>query len=127
MFEEPHNNAKLLDNVFLGFKRTVFSDDFIENEVRKTWNQIKYLLNKNLLKETPRKRKSGEIIINKNGVISTQLNFPKAKDYNVFVRGTGQDSSNKTFEINGIKMYRQNIWVKGNVILDLVRDTDFIS
>ena len=30
-----------------------------------------------------------------------------------FVRGTGSDASEKPVEVNGVRMYRQNVWIKG--------------
>ena len=51
---------------------------------------------------------------NKNGEISSAPNLPKSSEGIVFVRGTGVDSSDKRECVNGIKMYCQQVWLKGS-------------
>lgn len=130
IFEEQNRNDKLLDNKFIGFKRLSFSDEFIEQEVKRTWNDTRDLLINNKLEENVIRYKTGpkkgQPIINKNGLISTSMNFPKAKDYSVFLRGTGRDSADKTEIINGISFYRQNFWIKGKWITQKLSELDYI-
>ncbi len=38
----------------------------------------------------------------------------------MFVRGTGVDSSDKRECVNGIKMYYQQVWLKGSYLAELV-------
>lgn len=118
LFQEPHKNSSLQDNIFLGFKRYSFSMDFVDTYVRKLWERIRQLVNNGLLKETVCYDKNHNPIINKTGVVRTELNFPKSSEHQyLFVRGTGQDSTGKKLELNGIKMYHQQVWIRGNSIL----------
>lgn len=130
VFEEQNKDDKLLDNIFLGFKRLVFSEKFIETEVKRTWVDTRRTLFDNKLEETIVCYSSGEnkgqAIINKNGTVRTQVNLPKSKEYPVFFRGTGSDSSNKPETVNGIAMYRHNIWIKGNILTERLKDLAFI-
>lgn len=126
IFEEQQKNDKLLNNKFLGFKRVAFSESFIENEVKRVWLDTRNKVFSKTLEETIVTNKYALPIINKNGVISTSVNFAKSKDFKVFFRGTGGDSADKPIKINGINMYRQNIWIKGTVILEMLGSVDFI-
>lgn len=117
IFEEPSTEAKLTENKFIGFKRLSFNDDFLQNVVKMVWKEIRELIKEQKLTEEIVYDKTGNPRINKNGTVMTSLNFPKSKDNIVFVRGSGLDSSVKTEEINGIKMYRQYIWLKGAYVV----------
>jgi len=106
-------------NIFVGFKRVAFDDIFIRDNVMPLWNDIRTLINENLLVESVCYRKgTNEPIINPCGTIKTQLNFPKSKDNLIFVRGTGIDSTKKIHKVNGINMYQQYVWIKGKYIVD---------
>lgn len=121
LFEEPSTDAPLYENKFIDFKRLSFSEDFIQNEVKNIWNEVRNLIFEKRLVETQVKYKDGNPIINKkSGTIKTSINFPKAKDNIVFVRGGGLDASVKTEEVNGIKMYRQYVWIKGSYIVEML-------
>ena len=126
IFEEQDKSEKLLTNKLLGFKRVIFSEDFIEKQVKFIWDDVRNKVFNNNLHEEVMLNKNGEPVINKNGTIKTSVNFPKSKDYDVFFRGTGRDSSDKTITINGIDMYRQNVWIKGSVINHMLNSVDFI-
>ena len=106
-------------NEFVGFKRIAFDDLFIEASVLPLWNEVRRLVNENLLVESICvNKKTKEPIINPCGTIKKQLNFPKSKDNLVFVRGTGIDSTKKVHCVNGIDMYQQYVWIKGKYIVD---------
>lgn len=127
LFEEPNMEAKLLENKFLGFKRIIFSNQFIDTTVRNTWNKIRTLITSNLLVDIISYDKNGNPIVNKGtGMVKSAPNFPKSKDGEIFVRGSGVDSSKKTLTINGIRMYQQYLWIKGSAFLSLLNETDFI-
>lgn len=126
MFEEPSNSEGLFQNKFIGFKRLSFSDGFIQDTVRNVWEEIKGLVNENRLKEELVFDKKGNPRINKNGVYMTSINFPKSKDSNVFVRGSGLNSNAKKEEVNGIKMYRQHVWIKGLYIVERLNQLPFL-
>lgn len=125
VFQETEKDS-LLDSRFLGFKKIVFPMSFIKRQVRRTWKDTRRIVWNGHLRETERRKKDGSLIINKNGTISTTLNFPKSRDHPVFIRGTGQDSSRKTEVLNGIRMYRQNIWIKGKTIIEFLDSTEYL-
>lgn len=127
VFEEPSTEAELKENKFLGFKRLVFDDDFIDEQVKPIWNRIRHLIfNNKLLDVVDIDKKTGKPKINKTGVVKSAPNFPKASEGLIFVRGSSSDSTYKPEEINGIKMYRQWIWIKGSYIADKLSQIDFI-
>lgn len=126
IFKRPYKGAKARENKFLGFKMIDFDEKFIEEDVKKTWTIIRNLILNNELKDIIRLDKNGNPKINKNGIISSAPNFPKSKDGNVFVRGSGLTSDTKPLEINGINMYYQQIWVKGKYIVEKLNEIDYI-
>lgn len=127
VFEEPSADAKFKENKFLGFKRVVFNEDFIENTVRPVWNKIRSLIfSGELVDEVKCNNKTGKPVINKTGTIKSAPNFPKASEGNVFVRGDSTDSTEKPEIVNGIPMYRQYIWIKGAYIAKCLTETDFL-
>lgn len=125
VFEEPSIEAQLSENKFLGFKRVDFDDNFLENEVKKVWLEVRRLIKDNLLEETM-DYKDGKPVVNANGVIKSSVNFPKSRDYNVFVRGSSTDSGYKNEIVNGIRMYRQYIWIKGSYIARILQEKDYL-
>ena len=56
----------------------------------------------------------------------TAPNFPKSKEWNFFVRGSGTDASKKPLLLNGIRMYSQYLWMRGDVAVAMLKDIDFI-
>jgi hypothetical protein len=121
VFEEKkadHPN-KLGDNVFLGFKRLVFSDQFIEEMVKPVWEDTRNKVLNGTLEDVIQRRKDGSIVINKSGEVSSAPNFIKSRDNDVFLRGSGADSSleHKTECVNGIRMLPQYIWLKGTAVV----------
>ena len=56
----------------------------------------------------------------------TAPNWPKSRDGALFMRGTGADASDKPIVVNGVRMYRQNIWAKGTVIARMVAEAEFV-
>lgn len=127
IFQEPVKDSPLLDNIFIGFKRYSFSLDFVDTYVRKLWETIRDLVNNGRLKETICCDKDNNPIINETGVFRTKLNFPKSSDKQfLFVRGTGRNSSKKTLILNNIKMYDQQVWVRGLDIVDILSREQFL-
>lgn len=126
IFEEQRSGDKLLENKFLGFKRIIWEESLIMNEIFLVWNDVRTKIFHNELKETIKLDKDGNPFINKNGEVSTAINFPKSRDFDFFFRGTGADSKDKPIVINGIRMYRQHIWVKGSIILKMLNSNEFI-
>jgi type II restriction endonuclease, mutH len=126
VFEEKDNNQSFKDNKFLGFKRISFSNEFIDGTVQTVWNRIRDLVINKKLTETIVTNKEGSPIINKTGLVSTALNFPKSSEYDVFVRGSGIDSTKKPLSLNGINMYEQCLWVKGKYIVDELKNRQYL-
>lgn len=127
VFQEPSARSPLGENVFLGFKRFAFADGLVEGDARWVWEECRALVNERRLKETPVcHRGTNEPILNKAGTIRTQLNFPKAKEHVLFVRGSGSDSTKKPECVNGICMYRQQFWVQGKYMVEKLQEVDWI-
>ncbi|OLR22519.1 MutH/Sau3AI family endonuclease [Bacillus cereus] len=127
IFEEPSAKSPLLDNKFLGFKRLSIDDTIIENALKPVWEQVRYLINNEKLEETIDLDKNHEPIINKrSNTVRTSINFPKSTEHSFFIRGTGSDASKKPLVINGISMYQQQLWLRGDVIVSMFKNIDFI-
>ena len=92
----------------------MFSDEFITKEVEPVWNRIRFLIQNNELRDVPILDKRGNQIINKNGEKRSAPNFPKSSEGLVFVRGTGTDSKDKREMVNGVRMYNQQVWLRGD-------------
>ena len=113
-------------NVFQGFKRITFEDEFIYAYVKPTWEKIRELISGKTLRFIPDVKKDGTPIINKTGVPKGAPNFPKSEDYVMFVRGTGNDSNEKPLCINGIDMYKQDLWIRGEEIVERLLQIPYI-
>lgn len=120
MIFKESNDKNIDNNVFVGFKRLSFYDNEFEIIIKNVWENIRNLVNNNELKEKVILDKNNNILFNKTGIKKTALNFPKSRDSVIFARGSGIDSNNKNTEINGIKMYKQYIWLKGKYIAELL-------
>lgn len=127
IFEEAYNNSPLEKNIFKGFKRLSFDDEFINSEVKKTWDQVRYLLFNNKFKVEGVRNKNGELRLNKKtGTIQEATNFPKSKDYAIFLRGTSTDSTKKPLKLNGYDIYQQQFWIKGTVLVEMLNKIDYV-
>ena len=122
MFEELDAAAPLTMNRFVGFKMVTFDDGFIQREVKPVWERIRHLVQTRTLRDCPALDRRGRPIRNANGELRSAPNFPKSRDGVVFVRGTSSDSSAKPEVVNGIRMYYQQVWIKGSFIARLVED-----
>ena len=113
---------------FEGFKRFAFDDEFIENEVKRTWDDSRNLIHQKTLKWEYLYDKNGEKRMNNSGSYMGSPNFPKSADYKVFFRGGADDSRDeaKTEEVNGIKMLPQFFWLKGSYIADKLKTIDYL-
>lgn len=110
---------KLGENKFIGFQRLIFSDEFIDTTVRPVWDDIRTKIRTRTLVDVVERRKDGTVIINKSGTVKSAPNFIKSKDNDVFLRGSGADSSpkHKTERVNEISMLPQYLWIKGKSIV----------
>lgn len=113
IFEEAYANSPLEENIFKGFKRLNFDEEFIDKEVKKTWQKVRELINNKTFKVCPVYDKDNNLVINKTGEVKEENNFPKSKDHKIFLRGTSSDSTNKPLNINGYNLYPNNSGLKG--------------
>lgn len=137
IFEEPDKRfqvdvdgntihpSSLSDNRFIGFKRLVFSDDFIDSTVRKLWDDIRDKVMNDRLVDVVNRRKDGTVVTIGSGEISSTPNFLKSSENDVFVRGSGPSSElrHKTECVNGIRMLPQYVWIKGKAVIDELEKT----
>ena len=107
-------------NRFFGFHRLVFSDEFIDDTVRKVWEDTRRKIKNGELVDVVGRYKDGRIKLNDNGEASSAPNFIKAAQNDVFIRGSALDASlsSKTECVNGIRMLPQFIWIKGKAICE---------
>lgn len=127
VFKEPSQEAPLMHNSFVGFKMITFDEDFIQQHVYPVWQRIRDLIRNNQLVDVIEYDKHGCPRINPNGEVRSAPNFPKAGDGLVFVRGTSSDSRNKPEVVNGIRMYHQQVWLKGSYLASLLEDVLMIA
>ena len=126
VFEEQ-NKDDFGSNVFMGFKRVAFSDEFIELNVQSVWKKINELVLYKELKDVPvLDKKTGKPVVNKTGTIQSAPNFPKSSEGVIFVRGDSSDSTVKPECVNGIKMYRQYIWIKGSYLSEILAKEKYL-
>lgn len=140
MFEEPEctrtsrtgqtifgSNA-LSANRFIGFKRLVFSDAFIDGPVRSLWEDTRDKIMNGTLIDVIQKDKDGTPLTIGSGEISSAPNFMKSSENTVFIRGSGINSSlrYKTECVNNIRMLPQYVWLKGTAVVRELRETPAI-
>lgn len=113
---------------FEGFKRFFFDEDFLETDVKKTWNDSRELIQENRLTWEYELDKNGNKKKNKCGSYKGAPNFPKSKEYNVFFRGGSDDSSDKARieVVNDVHMLPQFFWLKGTYIVKKLKTIDYL-
>ena len=113
---------------FEGFKRFAFDEDFIEHEVRRTWEDSRYLIHSNELEWEYLYDKHGNKRMNSSGSYCGAPNFPKSSEYKVFFRGGADVSTEKTRTecVNGIRMLPQFFWLKGSYIAKKLQEIPYI-
>jgi len=107
---------------FVGFKRVFFDDDFIANNVRRTWEDVRTLIMEDRLQIVRAVDKHGNFIVNSSGSYRESPNFPKKSTHQVFVRGSAPSSDDKfkTLEINNKKMIPQYIWLSRDTVKEII-------
>lgn len=117
-YELPDNS--LSNNKFIGFKRLVFSDDFIDGPVRTLWEDIRDKVLNDKLVDVIQKDANGKVKTIGTGEVSSAPNFMKSRQNSVFMRGSGTNSSMKckTECVNGIRMLPQYVWLKGLSVIE---------
>lgn len=123
-----HDSEDLNKTTFEGFKRFAFDEEFIENEVRRTWEDSRNLIYRNELKWEYVYDKQGHKRKNSSGSYMGAPNFPKSSEYKVFFRGGADVSTEKTRTecVNGIRMLPQFFWLKGSYIANKLQEIPYI-
>lgn len=111
------------DVVFEGFKRIFFNENFIVEQVKQTWEDVRELITSNSLKIERNVDSNGNFIVNKSGTIKESPNFPKSSTHRVFIRGGASKTLDnfKTLEINGLKMLPQYVWLSKHTVQELIK------
>lgn len=125
VFEEPSQDAPLSENVFLGFKWLPVGEEVWE-EARRVWERMRYLVFSGELRDVATVGHQGVQAVNRSGVYRSAPNWPKAREGFLFVRGTGRDARDKPECVNGIRMYRQDLWIKGSWLASRLEDEAFL-
>ncbi|MDQ6468771.1 MutH/Sau3AI family endonuclease [Exiguobacterium acetylicum] len=116
-----------LDDVFVGFKHLMLSDDLFEVELRRTWQEVHDLMAEGRLCVTTELDKNGMVRYTKRtNVPRTRTNLPKSRHYTFFLRGSGRDAKDKVLSIDGLSLYRQDLWIKGTMLSRLLNDESFV-
>lgn len=125
---EARLKQEALLTTFEGFKRFAFDETFIENDVRRTWDDSRRLIHHNELVWEYVYDKDNMKRINKNGSYMGAPNFPKSSEYNVFFRGGADVSTEKTRTecVNGIRMLPQFFWLKGSFIVSKLQEIPYL-
>ena len=115
-------------DIFCGFKRYKFPQKFIIDEGQKTWDRVRDLIFNNKLRIETKRNSKGEIRYTpKTNVAMEAPNFPKKEEgYGIFLRGSGKDANSKSLTIKGLKMYSQNFWIDGTILLKQLKDVPFL-
>ena len=123
-----HDKNNQSKTTFEGFKRFAFDDNFIETEVRRTWEDSRNLIYRNELKWEYLYDQEGNKRMNSSGAYMGAPNFPKSSEYNVFFRGGADVSSDltRTECVNGIRMLPQFFWLKGAYIANKLQEIPYI-
>lgn len=123
-----HDVADSSKTTFEGFKRFAFDEDFIEKEVKRTWNDSRELIHNNELEWEYVYDKNGNRCVNKSGAYKGAPNFPKSSEYEVFFRGGADVSTDasRTENVNGIKMLPQFFWLKGSYIANKLQTLSYL-
>lgn len=113
---------------FEGFKRFSFSEEFIDNNVKKMWEKSRELImNKRLVWEYELDG-AGNKKKNKSGSYKGAPNLPKSKDYIVFFRGGESDSREEARSeiVNDVHMLPQFFWLKGSYIANKLKTVEYL-
>jgi len=130
LYEEPAGAAgkphPLSADRFVGFKRLVFSDAFLDGPVRRLWSDLREKVLGGTLRDVVELDRTGAPRRNPSGGVRSAPNFLKSRDNPVFVRGSGRDASprRKTVEVGGVRMLPQYVWLRGSTVVDELRRTD---
>lgn len=112
VLEEQYRDCPLCRCRLVGFK-VLWLGTYLDAAMA-LWDGLRDLIFSNALVDAPVLKKDGTLRLTpKTGIPMTAPNWPKSRDGILFVRGTGTDANDKPVTVNGIHMYRQNVWIKG--------------
>lgn len=112
VLEERYRDCPLCQCIFMGFK-TLWLGTYLD-AARALWDGMRDLIFSDGLVDAPVLKKDGTPRVTpKTGIAMTAPNWPKSRDGVLLVRGTGNDANDKPVTVNGVHMYRQNVWIKG--------------
>lgn len=124
---ETRIGASRIDDMFVGFKHLMLSEDLLEVELRRTWQEVHDLMAERRLLVTIDLDKNGAVRYTKRtNVPRTRTNLPKSRQYPFFLRGSGRDAKDKVLSINGLSLYRQDLWIKGTLLSRLLNDEPYV-
>lgn len=123
-----HDNTNPSRTTFEGFKRFAFDEEFLENEVKRTWKDSRALIHQNKLEWEFLYDQHGNKRKNKSGSYMGAPNFPKSSEYKVFFRGGADISTDatRTEVVNGIRMLPQFFWLKGSYIAEKLQTLSYL-
>ena len=123
-----HDSNDDSKTTFEGFKRFAFDEQFLKDEVYRTWRDTRELIHDKTLRWEYLRDKEGNKRKNQSGAYIGAPNFPKSRYYVVFLRGGALRSSDadRTECVNGIKMLPQFFWIKGSYVANKLKSIPFI-
>lgn len=117
VFEERYHDCPLCQCRFMGFK-VLWLGTYLDT-ARALWGGMRDLIFSGRLVDAPILKRDGTPRMTpKTGIPMTAPNWPKSRDGVLFVRGTGTNANDKPVTVNGVHMYRQNVWIKGTELIE---------
>lgn len=125
VLEERYRDCPLAQCRLMGFK-TLWLGTYLD-AARALWDGMRDLVFSDGLIDAPILKKDGTPRVTpKTGIPMTAPNWPKSRDGVLFVRGTGTDANDKPVTVNGVNMYRQNVWIKGRELVERLSATQYL-
>lgn len=124
---DSEGNIDLQDNKFLGFKMLDLATPELMSAARKIWEEARDKIINDKLCDVPVLLKDGSVRYTpKTGIPMTAPNLPKSEENIVFFRGSGKNATDKSQEVNGVKMLKQYYWIKGSYIVEKMKEIDYL-
>lgn len=126
VFKEEYPGCPLCQCKMQGFKR-LWLGRYLK-DAQRLWDDMRTLIFSNQLIDAPVLDKYGQQRITPTTHLPMSApNWPKSKHGTLFVRGSSANAAEKPVTVNGVKMYRQNIWIKGTDVAIRLGMTQFIE